>query len=284
MPNVATASLQWLCSPFVEPFTLDAEDSLALRWDRPAQPPGKDGLDVAVCRFPHISNFTDVDALSVEPGVGIRFVGYGSALGDPDLVILPGSKCTVDDLAWFHDSGLATAVTAARDRGTSVLGICGGYQMLGTHILDEVESGAGTVDGLGWLPVTTTFEVEKVTRQRYGTMGRLPVTGYEIHHGRPKVGGSLPPWFDLEREAGTEPEGIANEEAGLWATSLHGLFEADAFRGWFLGVVAARREKEFQAGTLTFGEARDQQIDRMADLLARELDVDQLCRLIEMAS
>ncbi len=270
--------------PYVEPFTLDAEDSLALGWGRPAQPPLKDGLDIAVCRFPHISNFTDVDALSIEPGVGIRFVDHGSALGDPDLVILPGSKCTVDDLAWFHASGLAAAVTKARGRGTSVLGVCAGYQMLGTRIFDEVESGAGTVDGLGWLPVTTTFEVDKVTRRRRGTMGRLPVTGYEIHHGRPEVGRALPPWFDLEREAGTEPEGIADEEAGLWATSLHGLFEEDSFRRWFLGAVAARRDREFHAGALSFGEARDRQIDRMADLLARELDLDQLCRLIEMAT
>jgi len=269
--------------PYVDPFTIDAEDSLALGQNLPVELPVKDGLDVAVCRFPHISNFTDVDALSIEPGIDIRFVGHGSTLGDPDLVILPGSKTTVEDLAWLQASGLVEAVARARGRGTSVLGICAGFQMLGTRIVDEVESGAGVVEGLDWLPMQTTFAAGKVTRRRRGTMGPLEVTGYEIHHGRPQMGRPARPWFELAATGGTEPEGFADEDGALWGSSLHGLFEADAFRGWFLRTVAARRAKVFEPGALSFADARQQQIDRMADLLERELRLDQLIGLIEMA-
>jgi adenosylcobyric acid synthase len=270
--------------PYVEPFTIDAEDSLALGRGRPAEPPVKDGLDIAVCRFPHISNFTDVDALSIEPGIGIRFVGHASALGDPDLVILPGSKCTVDDLAWLHATGLVTAIEGARDRGTSVLGLCAGFQMLGRRIVDEVESRAGVVEALGWLPMVTTFDVAKITRQRKGTMEQLEVHGYEIHHGRPQLEDTASGWFELATTGGAESEGFADVDAGLWGSSLHGLFEADSFRGWFLRTVASRRAKEFQPGPLSFEDARGEQIDRMADLLERELKLDELYGLIEMAT
>jgi adenosylcobyric acid synthase len=177
--------------PFAEGLTLDAEDSLALSLSRtarhggrpgsigePATLPGRDPLDVAVIRFPRISNFTDVDALAIEPGVAVRFVDSIDSLGDPDLVVLPGTKSTVDDLAWFRKVGFDHALDRLRldDNGDVrpdsplVLGICGGYQMLGTRIEDpgSVETREGTVQGLELLDLRTVFLVDKRTRQRRG--------------------------------------------------------------------------------------------------------------------
>src|SRR5206468_7119885 len=129
------------------------------------EPRRGDALDVAAIAFPRISNFTDLDALAIEPGVGVRLVEHPAGLGRPDLVILPGTKATVADLAWLRGRGLDRAIEAA---GCAVLGICGGYQMMGRTITDDVESGAGRVDGLGWLDAATAFGPDKITRQRRG--------------------------------------------------------------------------------------------------------------------
>src|SRR5207237_3447125 len=136
-----------------------------------------------------LSNVTDVDALAIEPGVGLRLVADAAALGDPDLIVLPGSKATVSDLAWLRSRRLDAAI-AAHD--ATVLGICGGYQMPGRHIVDAVESGAGAVAGLGCLDATTVFGPSKVTRQRRATAMGEAVTGYAVHHGVTEWSGGAP--------------------------------------------------------------------------------------------
>jgi adenosylcobyric acid synthase len=241
--------------PFLPGITIDAEDSLSL--DRP--PPVRAGaqVDVAVVRFPRIANFTDIDPLVHEPAVQVRFVTSPEQLGDPDLVVLPGSKNTVEDLAWLRSSGIADRLPGRR-----VLGICGGYQMLGRTIVDDVESHAGRVEGLGLLDVETTFEPEKITARRTGTALGHDVTGYEIHHGRVRGG---TPWLQLD--AG--PEG-ATEGERVWGTSLHGIFESDAFRAGFLGITASS----------SFAEARERQLDAIADHLAEHLDLAAIDRLL----
>ncbi|MDQ6726805.1 MAG: cobyric acid synthase, partial [Actinomycetota bacterium] len=135
--------------PYLHGVSLDAEDSLALPAAGNAPDAAGAALDVAVIRFPRLANFTDLDPLSVEAGVGVRFVDRPAALGRPDLVVLPGTKATVADLEWFRGRGLDRAVLACatRDRGAAVLGICGGYQMMGRTIVDDVESGRGRVEG-----------------------------------------------------------------------------------------------------------------------------------------
>jgi adenosylcobyric acid synthase len=146
--------------PFTEGLWLDVEDSLSLDLARrPAAvaPHGTDLLRVSVIRLPRISNVTDIDALSAEPGVLVRFAATPAELADADLVVLPGTRATVDDLNWLRQRGLADALTSRADRRRPVLGICGGYQMLGREIDDTVESGAGTVPGLGLLPVRVSF-------------------------------------------------------------------------------------------------------------------------------
>jgi adenosylcobyric acid synthase len=269
--------------PHLGRLILDAEDSLGLEGYRTSGSSDAevDLLDIAVCRLPHLSNFTDLDALAVEPGVGVRFFDHPSGLGDPDLVIVPGSKSTVADLDWMRASGLDRAIAGARNRGSSVVGICAGYQMLGLSILDDIESGVGAVDGLGWIPVSTRFAEEKVTRQRCGTADGLPVHGYEIRHGRPEPEATVKPWFELDDRYGREYEGAAGAETGVWGTSLHGLFDEDAFRESFLDQVAGRRNKRFVPGGRPFRVARDDQIDRFADLLEMHADLTALIGLIE---
>ncbi|MGH8975670.1 MAG: cobyric acid synthase [Acidimicrobiia bacterium] len=265
--------------PWTPGLDLDAEDSLALP---PAGRPGAGALDVAVVRLPRIANFTDFDALALEPAVSVRYVDHPGALGDPDLAVLPGTKATVSDLAWLVERGFVDPLS----RVTTLLGICGGYQMLGRHITDGVESGAGArgvpvvVEGLGRLPVETTFEPEKVTRLRRGVALGETLTGYQIHHGRTVPAGG---WVSLDDRWGAEPDGARSADGRVLGTTLHGLFDADGFRTAFLAEVARRRGKTFTPSGVSFAAARESQLDRLADLVEAHLDTAALDALIKEA-
>ncbi len=276
--------------PYLHGVTLDAEDSLSLPAATPAQggtaAPAQGGtaapgagvrLDIAVVRFPRIANFTDLDPLAMESGVGVRFVDGPAALGRPDLVVLPGTKATVADLEWLRGRGLDRAIEAS---GARVLGICGGYQMMGRTIVDAIESGRGEVAGLGWLDATTVFAPSKVTRQRRGhalfaAQGAARaqdqrVTGYQIHHGR--VTGA-DPWILLDDAYGAGPEG--SRQGRFSGTTLHGLFEEDGFRTAFLGI---------EPSGVSFAAAREAQIDRLADMLETHLDLAAVETLLTSAA
>ncbi len=270
--------------PFVHDVALDAEDSLALDGPRPvaAAPACADGLDVAVVRFPRLANFTDLDALAVEPGVHVRYVETTAALGRPDLVILPGTKATVADLEWLRSRGMDRAVFEGTD--ALVLGICGGYQLLGRTIRDPVESGRGEVAGLGRLDVDTVFEPTKLTRQRRGVSMGQRATGYEIRHGRVTRRNGSPGWIHLDDCYGRGDDGALDAEARVLGTSLHGLFEQDGFRGAFLTEVGRRAGKTFVPAGVSFAAARDTQFERLADLLEAHLDLAALDALIEGAA
>jgi adenosylcobyric acid synthase len=275
--------------PWLDVTGLAAEDSMALDrpWHRSGGPAAGDSaageavadeLDVAVVRFPMISNFTDLDPLMLEPGVRVRFVHDRAGLGDPDLIVLPGTKATVADLGWLHSRGLAAAITAA---SAPVLAICGGYQMLGRTIDDGVESGAGQVDGLDVLPVETRFEPRKVTRLRAGSAGGHPVRGYQIHHGRVHVRAGTP-FVALDDEHAAGVDGV---QVGRWfGTTLHGLLEEDGFRRDFLARVARERGKEFVSAGPSFAAAREQALDAVADAMAEHLDLAAIDALIAEAA
>ncbi len=286
-----TAELERRCGvpclgvlPYLHDVALDAEDSLALedRRPRPAGPAMGDSLDVAVVRFPRLANFTDLDPLCIEPGVQVRLVEHASALGDPDLIVLPGTKATVADLEWMRGRGLDTAVDARRRNGATVLGLCGGYQMMGRRIVDEVESGRGEVAGLGWLDVDTVFSPAKCTRQRRGHAQGQRVSGFEIHHGRTTRRPGAEAWVTLDDVYGTEDEGAqAPGHPEVRGTSLHGLFEEDGLRASFLVEVAARRGRRFVPAGAPFATARHDQLERLADLVEAHVDLEALTRLIE---
>ncbi|WNV91849.1 cobyric acid synthase [Umezawaea sp. Da 62-37] len=267
--------------PWREELWLDAEDSLSYTADgvigRPRPPVGEQWLRVAVVRLPRISNATDVEALACEPGVSVRFVTEPSRVADADLVVLPGSKATVDDLAWLRRTGLADAITAHARRGLPVLGICGGFQMLGAGITDAVESRAGEVEGLGLLDVDVRFDVDKTLRRPTGTAMGEPVTGYEIHHGRVVRRGELDGLVVLPD--GTGEGAVAGPVAG---THWHGLLENDAFRRAFLRWAAARAGRDgFEpAADVDFAAARAAQLDLLGDLVADHLDTEALLGLL----
>ncbi len=256
--------------PWVEDLRLDSEDSLTIGADAAPSDPVGDRLRVAVVALPRISNFTDVDALRVEPAVDVEYVRDSRRLAGADVVVLPGTRSTIDDLAWLRERGLADAVVAHARRGGVVLGICGGFQMLGRTVADHVgvEGRSDTeVEGLGLLDVHTEFAAEKVLRLPSGAALGVPASGYEIHHGRVSVG------------SGEEFLGGARADR-VFGTMWHGSLEGDAFRAAWLGEVATLAGvAELQVGTTGFADRREAQIDRLADAVEEHLDVDALLEL-----
>jgi adenosylcobyric acid synthase len=258
--------------PWTDRIWLDPEDSLALDAARPAQAGhalGPDVLRISVVRLPRISNFTDIDALAAEPGVLVRFAAGPAELADADLVILPGSRATVADLAWLRRTGIAEVIGARAAKGLPVLGICGGYQMLSRQIDDEVESGEGMVAGLGMLPARVAFGAEKRLGRPAGSAYGASVAGYEIHHGIAALDPGAEPFLDGCR-AGP-----------VWGTSWHGTLENDAFRRAFLAEVAALAGRDFTAAPDTdFAALREARLDLLGHLVADHLDTAALGRLI----
>lgn len=263
--------------PWMTDLTIDAEDSLDLdvRGAR-SRPAIEAVLRIVVVRLRSMSNFTDFEPLALEPGVSVSFADSASHIRDADVVILPGSKSSVADLETLKKEGLDVAIRERAERGRPVLGICGGYQMLGQKIVDRVESGAGEVAGLALLPVVTEFRSTKLLARRAGTSPLLGADceGYEIRHGRPRRLSGQPMFLTADGDEGC----IAGS---VWGTSWHGIFESDGFRRAFLAWTAAENGVEWAPGGLSFRAEREAQTDRLAALVRDHLDTDALMRLIE---
>jgi adenosylcobyric acid synthase len=296
---------------------VDAEDSLSLPaahvtvgspGHSPECLPADAGLlRVAVVRLPHISNFTDTDPLAAEPSVSVRYVTSATEVRDADLVILPGSRATVADLAWLREHGLAAAIAERAARSRPLLGICGGFQMLAAEIHDDIESGAGVVPGLSLLPAVVRFGPAKVLRQRSGTAFGEPVTGYEIRHGAVGLSGAV---TSAETGAATGQTATGQTATGQTATgqaatgqaaragdarpfpggcavgavrgtTWHGLLESDSFRRALLSQVAAEAGARFTPSGVSFPAVRERQLDMLADLVSGHIDTAALMDLIE---
>jgi len=250
--------------PFTEGIGVDAEDAIDWALLQSGGPPlGDDVLRVTVVALPRMSNHTDVDALACEPGVVVRFARHAAELAGTDLVVLPGSRATVRDLGWLREREIDKALTRHAARGLPLLGICGGYQMLGAAIDDGVESRAGQVAGLGLLPVRTVFEQKKALARPSRTLaGGVVVHGYEIHHGTVIRDGGEPFFAD----EGCRVEAVAG-------TVWHGLLENDSFRREYLTYVARVAGRSFTgAPDVSFGAIREAKLGRLADLVAGYLD------------
>ena len=274
--------------PWLDGLWLDVEDSLALDGPRPQAlaPYGRQPLRVAVVRLPRISNFTDVDALACEPGVQVRYVTTPGELAEADLVILPGSRATVADLGWLRARGLAAELQRRARDERPVLAICGGYQMLATEIVDDVESCAGAVPGLGLLPVRVEFAPAKRLRRPMGTAYGEQVRAYEIHHGIAAVDGVIDGAVDGAVDGAAD--GAARRfldgcrQGAVWGTSWHGILENDGFRRAFLTDVARAAGRDFTpAPDVSFAALRAAQLDALGDLVERHLNTGALLRLIE---
>ena len=261
--------------PYSDRLWMDAEDSLSITAGdvvgRPSPPHGSQWLRVAAVRLPRISNTTDLEALACEPGVAVRWVTEAAQIGDADVVVLPGSKATVADLGWLRARGLDQALAEHVRRGGVLLGICGGLQMLCRRIDDTVESGRGTVTGLGLLDADVAFAADKTLRRWDGFL-----QGYEIHHGQ-VVRCAEDTWFAVDGAAQGYRSGT------VFGTHWHGVFDNDDFRReWLSRAAEAAGVDGFRgAPDVSVSLRRDAQLDVMADLLAAHLDLDALLALLD---
>ena len=273
--------------PWLDGVWLDAEDTLEVGAWRRSAGSGAGLLRVAVVRLPRVSNATDVEALAAEPGVEVRVTTDPGVVAGADLAVLPGTRATFSDLAWLRRTGLAGAVLDRAARRAPVLGICGGYQMLGARVEDPdgIESEAAapaTVDGLGLLPVVTRFAAGKTLGRPRGAWRGHPVQAYEIHHGRtqrvPGVGTTFPEPFDRLRTGSVEGFLDGWRTGTVWGTVWHGALENDAFRRAWLAEVAAAAGSSWTAvpGAPAFGARREAMVDALADAVEEHLDLDLL--------
>ena len=255
--------------PWLDGVWIDSEDALAAAGWRGQASGGT--LRVAVVGFPRASNATDVDALAAEPGVTVSLTADPDTVAASDVVVLPGSRATVDDLRWLRERGLADAVVARAASGRPVLGICGGYQMLAGTIDDELESGTGLVQGLDLLPTRVEFAVEKALGRPSGDWRGHRVDAYEIHHGHAVSTGAAESFLDGWRRG------------AVWGTMWHGAFENDGFRRAWLTEAAAQADVEWApiTGAPTFSSLRQGMLDRLADAIDEHLDTTALLRLVE---
>jgi adenosylcobyric acid synthase len=277
--------------PYIAESLVPAEDSLDL--EALASQRGPAALTVAVARLPRIANFDDFEPLAREPGVRLRLARGPEDLDGADLVVLPGSKNTADDLGWLRRTGLAGAIADAAAAGRPVLGICGGYQMLGVAVHDPhgVESDAGTTAGLGLLAVETWLEREKTTVRVRGRVavvpgpfagaGGSPFDAYEIHVGRTEPRDLARPFEVVERRdrAVTEWDGAASAGGTVVGTYLHGLFANDGLRRALLVGLAARRglPPDPRWGAPSSAAER---YDRLAGVVAAACDLAAIGKLV----
>lgn len=267
--------------PYIRDLRVEEEDSMALFPSdmRSSSAAGVEGaVRVRIVRLPRVSNFTDFDALAACPGFDCRYIEQPSALADADLIVIPGTKSSISDLRFLWSSGLGAEIIRKAKAGTPVIGLCGGFQMLGKKILDPhgLDGGAGSIKGLGLLDIETTFDFEKETRQTAGTVtgfnALLPrgtaVSGYEIHMGKTTLGPGAAPLL----KTGSGPEGAVGTEGLVLGTYLHGFFDSDQVLAGILAWFGCPVELPL----IDRLAAKEHEYDRLADELRASLDIEKI--------
>lgn len=270
------------------PLELDDEDSLSERLSR-REAAAESLLDVAVIRFPRISNFTDFEALEQVEGVSVRYVSRRGELGTPDMILLAGTKSTMADLCWLRQSGLEAELLKCHEKGVFLMGICGGFQMLGKRLCDpeQVEDG-GELRGMGLLDVETVFRPEKHRAQTAGMVAHLSgqleplsgcaVRGYEIHMGETVYTETAQPFAML---TDGRKDGCVCADGTVCGTYLHGIFDTP---GLTQKLVQLLLEKKGISGTtvpaVDFAAKKEQEYDKLADLLREHLDMPKICDIL----
>ncbi|MCL6610541.1 MAG: cobyric acid synthase [Peptococcaceae bacterium] len=283
--------------PYFQGFRIQEEDTVHEETLKRSGEARARDVEIAVIHLPHISNFTDFDPLEDEPDVNLRYVGRGTPLGSPDLVILPGSKNTIEDLAYLKRTGIAGEIIKRREAGAAVIGICGGFQMLGRELRDPLraESSIPSIDGLGLLDVVTTFAREKVTTQvravacgpgpvLEGTRG-TEITGYEIHMGRTDPGSGAAPVFEITHrfgEPGNTLDGAAAPDGKVWGTYIHGIFDHAGFRRKVINSLRVMKGLPplEEPASLSAWEQRQRDYDRLAETVRGSLDMEKIYGLL----
>lgn len=280
--------------PYLDKLGIDDEDSVSLQ-DIPSDHVMKE-IHIAVIQTPKISNFTDFDALSREPDVNVRFVQKGDLIGDPDLIILPGSKNTTEDLLYLHRSGYAREIREMAEKGVPVIGICGGYQMLGEKVCDplHVESENDEMEGLGLLPTVTSMQGEKNTYQVECRCDSLPfldmnfsgesLRAYEIHMGETMLIGPARSLFHITSRSGVSMDirdGYINDAGNVFGTYCHGIFDNDELRRSLINALRRRKGLADRPVEFRYREYKESEFDRLAAAVRRNFDMDAFYRILE---
>ena len=277
--------------PYVQ-LDIDDEDSLSDRLDvRGAHA----AVDIAVIRLPKVSNFTDFIALGAIEGIGVRYVQRATDLGEPDLIILPGTKNTIADLKWMRTSGIEAALLKRAAAGTPVFGVCGGYQMLGLEVSDpHGTEGGGTMRGLGLLPIRTVFEPEKHQVRSRGHIGNVggplaalsgaAVEGYEIHMGETVLegGASLCTLSNVDgaRDAASTPDGCW--QGNVYGTYLHGVFDSTECAGALArALFEAKGLDADSVHAIDMHAYKEEQYDKLAQAVRDNMDMELIYRILE---
>ena len=284
----------------VVPYTnikIEDEDSVTTRFKKQM---GVKDVHIEIVRIPHMSNFTDFNIFETQEDVSIRYVDYGESLGNPDIVIIPGTKSTVADLMFLRKNGLEEQIKELHRRGKLVIGICGGYQMLGKKLRDphHVESDLEEVDGIGLLDTETTFELEKTTTQvdavidknLTGYLANLEgkrVKGYEIHMGITDRGDEIKNLCTIVEKLGEEvnyTEGSVNPECNVFGTYLHGIFDDIDFTRTILNNIREMKGLDkVESQVKSFKEFKDKEYDKLADFLREHLDIEKIYKIMSEA-
>ena len=277
---------------FDEP--LEDEDGVALQGDKYRRDLGRD-LDIAVLQLPHIANFSDFNALAAQPDVRLRYVKRGTPLGVPDLLIIPGSKNTLGDLLYLRANGIDEEIRGAHDRCVPILGICGGFQMLGRRVADGIESGLEETEGLGLLNCETHFEPRKVTTQVeaevlalpdgvFAAGGGLTLGGYEIHMGRTILGAGVRPFACLTRQNGRalrQDDGAINQRGDVAGSYIHGLFDTPQFTRALLDALRERRGlSPLNMPVMGWQERKQRSFDALAAQMRAHIDIPRIYRIM----
>lgn len=280
--------------PYLKDLYLPEEDGVALEKN---YFPHKKSVKIAVLYLPHISNFTDFDPLEHESEVSLRYVQPGQRIGEADVVILPGSKNTIEDSFFLRKEGYADEILKLHESGKMVIGICGGFQMLGKTIRDPwgMETSGGEIEGLGLLDLETVLQKEKMTFQvkavpLNGPMAAPKETllGYEIHMGDTQRGPTHPPAFRiierLEQKVEVE-DGAVSADGQVWGTYIHGLFDNDGFRRRFIdGLGKNKGLLSMRAEDLNYKGLKEEQYDKLAAALRQALDIQRICMITGISS
>lgn len=273
---------------------IEDEDSVTTRFKKQMN---KNDIHIEIIRTPHMSNFTDFNIFETQEDVSIRYVDYGEALGNPDIVIIPGSKSTIDDLKYIRENGLEGQIKELHKKGKLIFGICGGYQMLGKKLKDpyHVEGEVEEFDGIGLLDTETIFEMEKTTTQVEATicdnlggymknLGSKKVKGYEIHMGITSISKNIKNLNNINKkldEVVDYLEGSVNKEGNVVGTYLHGIFdEIDFTRTLLNNIREIKGLEKINSNVTSFDEFKQNEYNKLADLLREHLDIDKIYEIM----
>ena len=276
--------------PYFTDIKIQEEDSVCIDpYKRTNATGNKNNIKIKVIYLPHISNFTDFDMLEKEHGVELEYVRQADELKHADIIIIPGSKNTIDDLAVLRKKGFTSKIKEYSRKGVSIIGICGGYQMLGKEIRDpdHIETKKTNIKGMGLLDIITTIKKEKVTHQikAYDNLFSAGIIhGYEIHMGQTQLCNTAKPIFEIFKRSGRRvdiKDGLKSRDGRLWGTYIHGIFDNDNFRTAFLNNM--RKSKQLPKRGLNNLFDKEQEYDKLALLVRKNIDIKKIYSIMGLS-